>query len=411
MKHSNPILSYFETLLSQNHIPIFYVPLPITTDTDISFMLDSMIFVHNIEAKDIKATLSSLQKKTLYYIKDRFQCNYICMILPDNETILCAGPVLWHNISKQLCMDLVEKLELPKNILTPLLDYYNKVTVLYSRNFYESVFMSLAQHLYGDSYKIEHLNLNFTSYQTTVTTDSSANMDNEAFYMDALYELSNIENELINAVIVGNDITAIKIWRDNAAFIFSILPQRLDDHLRNIKNYLISINTLIRKSLELNKLHVFHLEPVFSNFMVEIELCDTPAQLIQLPEQLLITYCEISRNKNKTLHSPFIETAMAYIKENLSDDLTLHSISSVLNLSPTYFSALFSKEMGISLTNYITESRISYAKSLLISTDIPIKNICSSCGFHNFSYFCHIFKKHTGVSPKTFRQNNFLVRK
>lgn len=242
---------------------------------------------------------------------------------------------------------------------------------------------------------------------TTLHTTASVATDNSISYMNNLHKLNQIENEILHAIAVGNDTSALDIWYSNSAFIFSILPKNLQNPIRTVKNYLISINTLFRKILELNKFHLFYLEPIFAHFIMEIERCDTLEQLEMLPKQLIISYCEISRNHGKTLRSPFVETALTYIKENLNNDLTLHSISKFLNITPSYFSALFTKEMGMSLTDYVTNSRISLAKSLLASTDMPIKNVCTACGFHNFSYFCHVFKKHVGDSPKIFRQCNF----
>lgn len=59
--------------------------------------------------------------------------------------------------------------------------------------------------------------------------------------------------------------------------------------------------------------------------------------------------------------------------------------------------------MGVTPTAYLLESRILYAKKLLLSTDIPIREIALESGFSQSSYFIHCFKKVVHMTPEQFR--------
>lgn len=61
------------------------------------------------------------------------------------------------------------------------------------------------------------------------------------------------------------------------------------------------------------------------------------------------------------------------------------------------------KYMELSMTDYINELRINYAANMLISSHIPILDICYDLGYQNLGWFYNQFKKKYGISPKQFR--------
>ncbi len=109
--------------------------------------------------------------------------------------------------------------------------------------------------------------------------------------------------------------------------------------------------------------------------------------------------------KNRVGNPEIIESAVKYISENYSDKLTLEKISSCVNLSPTYFHKLFLKAVGCTPNEYLLEIRIRAAKSLLMTTDMPLVNIAAECGFTSQSYFNYAFRRSEGMTPKNYRSS------
>lgn len=108
--------------------------------------------------------------------------------------------------------------------------------------------------------------------------------------------------------------------------------------------------------------------------------------------------------QNSRRESNLISAARKCIEDNISNpDLCLSLVSEKLNITPTYFSAFFIREMGIGFNEYITKQRIETAKQLLAQTNTRISDIGEACGFRSGSYFIVVFKKHTGMSPGEFR--------
>ncbi|WP_135550468.1 response regulator [Paenibacillus cymbidii] len=102
---------------------------------------------------------------------------------------------------------------------------------------------------------------------------------------------------------------------------------------------------------------------------------------------------------------PEIAKAVHFIKHRLREELTLDIIAREVQLSPSYLGQLFKKEVGSSIVDYIMEQRIDQAKRYLIGGDYRNYELADKVGFSNYSYFCTLFKKYTGMTPNQFRSS------
>lgn len=102
----------------------------------------------------------------------------------------------------------------------------------------------------------------------------------------------------------------------------------------------------------------------------------------------------------------YVEEAKKYMEERFMDcSLSANEISEHIGISPSYFSSLFNEIQNQSLTSYLNEIRVGQAKNMLAVSLIPVKDVGFRCGFNSASVFGRVFKKHTGVSPKQFRDD------
>ncbi len=100
----------------------------------------------------------------------------------------------------------------------------------------------------------------------------------------------------------------------------------------------------------------------------------------------------------------YILKAIDYISKNYANSITLNDVSDYLNLTPNYFSSLFTKANGTSFVSLLTEVRIKKAVELLSSTDHTITEIAYETGFGSFSSFSRAFKSICGSSPNEYRK-------
>lgn len=105
--------------------------------------------------------------------------------------------------------------------------------------------------------------------------------------------------------------------------------------------------------------------------------------------------------------SPATQKAIQYIREHLSEDLSLERMGEVVSLSPAYFHNCFKAAVGKTLRDYVEEQRIKKAVDLLLTTSDPLTKIALDTGFSSQSYFNFVFKRRMKMTPRMFLKQYF----
>lgn len=124
-------------------------------------------------------------------------------------------------------------------------------------------------------------------------------------------------------------------------------------------------------------------------------------------ERILLSISENLTDSDKTLS---LEKSLSHLHANFTKHIEIPTLSKMENLSNSHYVALFRKKFGKSPNKYIIDLRLSYACDMLANTDKPIKEIAEKVGYIDPYFFSSLFKKHLGVSPKTYRKNYFIYR-
>jgi two-component system response regulator YesN len=101
-----------------------------------------------------------------------------------------------------------------------------------------------------------------------------------------------------------------------------------------------------------------------------------------------------------------IKRALIFIDENLDKDLSLQNLAEHFKLSKNYFSQLFKKEMKMSFSKYLIQTRTKKAKELLRDSSMSVKAISRKVGYRYVSNFDHDFKKETGLTPLEYNKDH-----
>ena len=108
----------------------------------------------------------------------------------------------------------------------------------------------------------------------------------------------------------------------------------------------------------------------------------------------------------KAKHVGVITQVVSFIRNNYMHKITLADAAAHVFLSPSYLSKIFKEEMQTSFNGYLNEVRIEKSKILLLSADLSIVEVSELVGFVDQSYFNKVFKKQTGMTPKTYRERD-----
>lgn len=99
-----------------------------------------------------------------------------------------------------------------------------------------------------------------------------------------------------------------------------------------------------------------------------------------------------------------IYDSMIYIQRNFAEDITAEECAKNVSLSLYYFSRSFKAIAGRSFKKYLNFVRITHAKQLLSSTDKPITEIATACGFNSVSHFIVTYKELQKTTPLAYRK-------
>ncbi len=99
-----------------------------------------------------------------------------------------------------------------------------------------------------------------------------------------------------------------------------------------------------------------------------------------------------------------ISAVRNYIADHLNEDITLPMLAEKFHFSPQYLSKRFKEMYNVTVMNYVTQSRMEKAGTLLKHTELPVLEIAAAVGYEDDNYFGKVFRKHYGASPTQYRK-------
>lgn len=134
---------------------------------------------------------------------------------------------------------------------------------------------------------------------------------------------------------------------------------------------------------------------------------NTPAMIYaaNMLKQLLAYIGKLAQQtKSQERHQFNIDALQAYMLQNINKSIDLHALCSQVNLSKFHFSKKYKEATGFPPLQHFLKMKVEYASYLLETTELAIQGIASQVGYDDSLYFSRLFKKHTGLSPKVYRE-------
>ncbi|TBL75017.1 helix-turn-helix domain-containing protein [Paenibacillus thalictri] len=121
---------------------------------------------------------------------------------------------------------------------------------------------------------------------------------------------------------------------------------------------------------------------------------------------LIADTADLNRERSGAPHrsDQLVNTILHYIENHYEQDLYLEKIAEQMGVSSKYISKVFKEKMGVNLTDYISMTRISKAKEIMLNTDMNISDIAERVGIFSRTTFIRLFKKIEGLPPNEFRR-------
>ena len=342
--------------------------------------------INSDDASD-KITIYTNQLKLTYL----YYCQKKDLSLP---FFICFGPFINSTISVDEIKYIAYRLKLSLENIKQL-EYFYSYVPFHENDKIISIFKVLLALIRSSTADIECHYINDSEPLKRVQPIESKYQHYD--FVEANYKL---ETELLLLIEKGS-IEGLKQYLKQATHI--IFPSRQPhDPLRNAKNMMIILNSIVARAARKGGLSPHIVYSISSKYTAEIEKQISIDALTKLRHTLIIDYCENVNQFSLDQYSVLIRNAIHIIRNNLYDHITLKDIANALHVSEPHLSRLFHKETGVNITDYINTLKIKESLSFLESKNYSIDQIAGIFDFCNSSYYCTVFKKIIGVSPRDY---------
>lgn len=110
--------------------------------------------------------------------------------------------------------------------------------------------------------------------------------------------------------------------------------------------------------------------------------------------------------EQEVLSNRHLRMSVDYIKRYYTSIMTIQDVADYVNLDRSQLFKIFKAHFQISPKAYLIHMRMDRAKSLLLTTSLPVKSIAFSVGYQDPYVFSKVFKQHCHTSPKHYRLEN-----
>ncbi|WP_349516186.1 helix-turn-helix transcriptional regulator [Leuconostoc suionicum] len=217
----------------------------------------------------------------------------------------------------------------------------------------------------------------------------------------------NTETEIIKSIVHSheNQLSHALTKFEN----LKIIGERFASNnlIRGEKDTLISYISVLNRAIVQWGYPVDLAFQLHNELVQEIELSPQFLDFFQVIREITWHYYKVIKNYRMNNFLPLHKRIKQYIKEHITENITLDDIATALNASKKTLNPAFKNEYNVTITQFIRQTKIDTAKELLIASDLTLLEISSLLSFSTNSYFVKTFKEITGITPNYFRQHFF----
>ncbi|TGY97526.1 AraC family transcriptional regulator [Petralouisia muris] len=405
------IISFVQCVLERNRINVRLCHIEESSDFfPFDHGLREQLLGSDYDHKAFIDGVHQLPRKTLIHVTDAFGCYYSLLRLPqDPDVFFFAGPTVQGDDWKPYYQKICSQNQFSEKFCGELRKYYDLLPNLSIIGGYHTLISELGKTLFGSDLTVMNAVLDTaSSFDDLSRTFLKELQQVSGFGIQSVRDRIELENQLIEAVYHGNEALAMEIVQ---RFGGITVPFRGTPTPTALQYRLVGLNALLRKEAEHASVPLIYANQASNRIMDQIEHLSTPKDCTVILSGMIHTYCKLVKKQSLRQYPPLIQDIIFYANSHLHADLSLNFLSGHFNINKSYLCTLFKKELGITLTEYITGLRIQYAIELLGDTSLTNQEIASLTGFNEVNYFIRKFKRLTGTTPSMYRRSQIQKRK
>ena len=328
-----------------------------------------------------------------YYMDENFLYYGLFRVKKDAVSLL-IGPVAQMPIDKHAAAKILRAMGEPASRAGELVDYFSAMPAYPLRTFLQ-ILCTVHYFINGEKIDVGTLLLGEEALPVISAEPSKAT------YEPSVHNTMELEDLMLTAVEHGRVDEIQKLFRAPAMGRAGTMAA---DALRQHKNLFICTATLVTRAAirgGLDRETAFALSDLY---IQKAELMGDIVGLTRLNAQMVLDFTKRVESEKCGIHnSKPVRQVRDYVLVHIGEAITTEALAKECGMNRTYLCERFTEETGMTLGQYVTQTKIEEAKRLMDITQKSIAEIAEYLGYSSQSHFQRVFKKVTGITPGEYR--------
>lgn len=311
------------------------------------------------------------------------------------ENVL-IGPYCTESFSERDCKLLFARKEINNVQSRDLLAYRSNIPVIANirpQNLMQSILKSCGFSRIPDTLREIDFDSTFSPQTPPVIKRS---------YGDEVTERYRLESIFMDCIRQGDHVGAIRTWRKLHLSV---------SYMKHIGS--TPLNAQVAAAINRTTIRIAAMEAGLSPIVNDqvsgassdiIRSARTIDEIDHEHERIIREYCKRIRELNNRKYSSLVQSTRYYLEQKYPEELSIADIARDLEVTPSYLTAKFREETGITPHQYLLNVRLRHAENALLSGHESIQEISFQVGFADAGYFTRQFRQKYGCTPSQFRQ-------
>ncbi len=275
--------------------------------------------------------MNAVPEESVIDYKDSFGLHYLVFRGRNTEegSFVFFGPFLYHSYGEEDFGRMAESHSLSPDSLEAIRWYFKRIPIIHDYLSWQQMLSGfLARYVANPRLEI----IRVVSGRPVIY-DRKPSVALSAIPHTTLEARYAVEGAMLDAIARGD--IAEATYQQNMFMGFS-LDQRITDRLRDVKDMIIAVNTLYRKSIEHAAVHPLYIDGLSGRFVAEIEAAENVEQVQALIPKMIRQYCLLVQQHSLASYSAVVRDCLNYIDFHYMEPLSLETLATRFSVNKNY---------------------------------------------------------------------------
>ncbi len=377
---------------------VVHLTYPYENFEEIDHGIRNLMWADSLKTDEKLAAAIVDEKTHLIVIKSKLGFYNVVVILgePEKPELIFLGPFRAEEFSTKFFSNVIKSSKLQPSVAANLQYIYEGFPYVQL-----PAVINIAKQITGVYFpefeEMEHIEVEFSNQ--SAANEIAIDMEMLQDYSDEMAEAYySTLSDLMVALNKGN----LEASKKKLQNFLKISRLASSESLEECKRDLYLLNDYCHVAMFENHIHPAYILKQYSALNLKINHLTSRDMVAGMVNDICHKYCLLVKNYAFAGYSKTICDVINYIYLHLDEKLTLALIAEHFKKNAASLSNSFSREVGVSMTEFIHQARVNEAIKYFNMTEMSVSEVAVAVGFQDFAYFSRLFKKVIGCSPKEY---------